>query len=183
MRSLQVLICFVPVMLCSAEVSAERFQIVPAETKLTYFEGGLSFGGNVCPHRQCDLQLAGTLDVQIDPMTHVATFANVNVTLTGLAPPPVDDKWFQHLLEHKGPDLLSAEVVGNRVVLSGGYNHTAWDGDGIQLEAVLQSMSIPEPSTVVQSSLGLITLVLLARRTVRRRLAETVGPQASERAA
>ena len=121
---------------------------------VTYHESGFS------PH--FDLQLKGTLDLQIDPMTNVATFANVNVTLTGLAPLHVDDEWFRSLLEHQGPDLLTIEVVGNRVLLSGGYT-SASCGPGMFMEAVIQPLSIPEPSTVVLSSCGLMALGIFTR--------------------
>ena len=158
-RILQILF-LVSIILLNSEVRAERFQIVPSESTLTYFESDRGYGVY-----SWDLQFEGTLDVQLDPITNVATIANVNLSILGPTSDIVDDAWIRDRLEVS--DFLTGQIDGHHMVLSGEYNRGNC-GIGLSVEAALQPLSVPEPSMAVLSSFGVVAVASFAG-TVRRR--------------
>lgn len=172
-----------------------RYDIEPG-AQYTYFPSPESVGFPGCDQSdvQCDFGLDGSFSVMVDPDTKIATLLDVDLTLIGndqvqqetLSPfltaegvaDWLEDRSFENsplpiggpfeiFNDETHPRLVLTDLLNGTVTLSGGFNHTASDGVGVNFE--LTAVVVPEPSSVVLLAIGLAFALIWPRaRCVRR---------------
>ena len=127
---------------------------------------------------ECVFGIDGSFSVTVDPDTRIATLLDVDLTLIGndevqqSAPTPLvtaegvadwlEDRSFENLItagpfeifaDETHPNLQLIDFLNGTVTLSGGFDNTPSDGDGVQFE--LTAEVVPEPSSVFLLAVGL----------------------------
>ena len=159
-----------------------RYDIGPGG-QYTYFPSPESLGIPGCDPSdfECVFGIEGSFSVMVDTDTNIATLLDVDLTLIGneevqqSAPTPfvtatgvadwLEDRSFGQLVvgapfnlfaDETYPNLQLADFLNGTVTLSGGFNNTPADGDGVDFD--LTAQVVPEPSTLVLAILGLLGL-------------------------
>ena len=171
-----------------------RYDIEPGG-QYTYLPSpeGLGIPGCDPSDFECVFGIDGRFSVMMDPDTRIATLLDVDFTLIGndevrqSAPTPfvtsagvadwLEDRSFEHFpiggpwevfVDETHPNLVLTDFLNGTVMLSGGFNNTAFDGEGVHFE--LTAEVVPEPSSAILMAIGLACAVLGRRaRFVRLR--------------
>ncbi len=180
-----------------------RYDIEPGG-QYTYLASGESIGIAGCSPSdfECLFGIDGSFSVMADAGTDIATLLDVDLTLIGhdeaqqnaLTPfvtaegvaDWLEDRSFRDLqvlgpftlfADEEFPDLVLTDLLTGTVTLSGGFDHRAFDGDGVQFEVT--AVVVPEPSSIVLLAVGLAVASALRRAIVFGR-AMSVRPRAQQ---
>lgn len=147
----------------------------------------VSIPGGVPSQYELDFGIGGTFVYELDTTAQTARLLNLNLFLTGnesiqasppnLVPVTADrveaylaDQLFiedfigglLHLKSSTIPDLKLTDGLNGNITLSGGYDATPVDGQGVEFQFSAVAVAVPEPATV--SLLAAAALFLGRRR-------------------
>jgi hypothetical protein len=174
--------------------NVQTYNILPGGL-YTYFSSTFGPGIPGCNPTdvKCDFSIHGTFSVELDDSLSTARFTDFDLRLTGneniqnhppeFAPVTADrvEAWlsarvFEPSLIIDAPFVLYFDShfqtlsykdnLDGTVLLSGGYNRTLVDGDGLNFQVLARA--IPEPGTAAFA--GLVLLLALGVRTPRRQI-------------
>jgi len=167
--------------------SVLRYDIEPGG-RYTYCPSpeGIGIPGCDPSDLECVFGIDGSFSVMVEPDTRIATLLDVDLTLIGndevqqSAPTPLvtdegvadwlEDRSFENLItagpfevfaDETHPNLQLTDFLNGTVTLSGGFNNTPSDGDGVDFE--LTAEVVPEPSSVFLLAVGLAVALTWGR--------------------
>ncbi len=167
--------------------SVLRYDIEPGG-QYTYVPSpeGLGIPGCDPSDLECVFGIDGSFSVMVEPDTRIATLLDVDLTLIGndevqqsaLTPLVtaegvadwLEDRSFENLItagpfeifaDETHPNLQLIDFLNGTVTLSGGFNNTPSDGDGVDFE--LTAEVVPEPSSVFLLAVGLAVALTWGR--------------------
>ncbi len=160
-----------------AEAEVLPFHFLTSQSHIAVTPGGESIPGIfddcVPGPGLCELSIEGSLSLDIDFVARTASFVDVNAALVGeglfnghdlidlltgnseVSGTLIDDTTI-HFKRRNDSAAYVVEFTDTTLHLTGGYDDTAFDGNGVAIDA----FAVPEPSSCVTALAGLLLLGL-----------------------